>query len=70
MIVIRSPWELERLTVSGRVVAEILQAVKERLVPGVSTQELDELAHRHCLKKKCCRPLKGITGILTVCVFP
>ena len=70
MIVIRSPWELERLAVSGRVVAEILQAVKERLVPGVSTQELDELARRHCLKKKCCRLLKGITGILTVCVFP
>jgi methionyl aminopeptidase len=62
MIVIRSPWELERLTVSGRVVAEILQAVKERLVPGVSTQELDELAHRHCLKKKVLPAFKGYHG--------
>ena len=62
MIVIRSPWELERLTVSGRVVAEILQAVKERLVPGVSTQELDELAHRHCLKKKVQPAFKGYHG--------
>jgi methionyl aminopeptidase len=62
MIVIRSPWELERLTTSGRVVAEILQAVKERLVPGVSTQELDELAHRHCLKKKVLPAFKGYHG--------
>ena len=62
MIVIRSPWELKRLTVSGRVVAEILQAVKERLVPGVSTQELDELAHRHCLKKKVLPAFKGYHG--------
>lgn len=62
MIVIRSPWELERLTVSGRVVAEILQAVKERLVPGVSTQELDELALRHCLKKKVLPAFKGYHG--------
>jgi methionyl aminopeptidase len=62
MIVIRSPWELERLTVSGRVVAEILEAVKERLVPGVSTQELDELALRHCLKKKVLPAFKGYHG--------
>ncbi len=62
MIVIRSPWELERLAVSGRVVAEILQAVKERLVPGVSTQELDELALRHCLKKKVLPAFKGYHG--------
>ena len=62
MIVIRSPWELERLAVSGRVVAEILQAVKERLVPGVSTQELDELARRHCLKKKVLPAFKGYHG--------
>jgi methionyl aminopeptidase len=62
MIVIRSPWELERLAVSGRVVAEILQAVKERLVPGVSTQELDGLAHRYCLKKKVLPAFKGYHG--------
>jgi methionyl aminopeptidase len=62
MIVIRSPWELDRLTVSGRVVAEILQAVKERLEPGVTTQELDELAQRHCLKKKVKPAFKGYHG--------
>lgn len=62
MIVIRSPWELDRLTVSGRVVAEILQAVKERLKPGVTTQELDELAQRHCLKKKVKPAFKGYHG--------
>ncbi|RPH88750.1 MAG: M24 family metallopeptidase, partial [Desulfobacteraceae bacterium] len=62
MIVIRSPWELERLTVSGGVVAEILQALKERMAPGVSTQELDELALRHCLKRKVLPAFKGYHG--------
>jgi methionyl aminopeptidase len=62
MIVIRSPWELERLAVSGRVVAEILEVVKERLVPGVTTQELDELAIRHCIKKKVTPAFKGYHG--------
>lgn len=69
MIVIRTPWELERLTVSGRVVAEILLALKERLEPGLTTQELDELAQRHCRKKKLNRPLRGIMAIPTVYVF-
>jgi methionyl aminopeptidase len=51
------------------VVAEILQAVKDRLVPGVTTQELDELAQRHCLKKKVTPAFKGYHGFpYSLCV--
>ena len=52
MIVIRSPWELERLTVSGRVVAEILQAVKERLAPGVSYPRIGRVGAPALSEKK------------------
>jgi methionyl aminopeptidase len=46
MIQLKSPAELQRMRVAGRHVAEILLAMRERVRPGVTTGELNEIASR------------------------
>lgn len=48
---IKTPEEIENMRISGRYLAEILQIVAEATVPGVSTQELDDIAAAE-LKKR------------------
>ena len=43
---------------AGRIVAEVLALVEERLEPGISTAELDRLAERHI------RAAKGVPSFL------
>jgi methionyl aminopeptidase len=44
MIICKSPSELERMKAANQVVAEVLQALREAVRPGVTTGELDALA--------------------------
>lgn len=42
MIHLKTPAEIEMIGRGGRIIGELLQALPERVAPGVSTQELDE----------------------------
>lgn len=44
MIRIKSDSELKKMRQAGRIVAEVLERIRERAVPGVTTGELDALA--------------------------
>ncbi|MEW6186586.1 MAG: type I methionyl aminopeptidase [Thermodesulfobacteriota bacterium] len=69
MIFLKSPEEIEKMSASGKMVAEILAEIRERIQPGVSTQELDQLASRLCLKKKALPAFKGYHGFpFSLCV--
>jgi len=46
MIVLKSKDELARMREAGRIVAWAHEALKEKIAPGVTTAELDELADR------------------------
>lgn len=46
MIIIKTPEEIEILREGGRRLAAILNKVKEKVVPGVSTKDLDEYAFK------------------------
>ena len=52
MIQLKSAGELQRMRVAGRHVAEILLALRERVRPGVTTGELNELASREIRARK------------------
>ena len=43
---IETPEELERLKAAGRVVAQAIRAMRQRVAPGVSTAELDDIGAR------------------------
>lgn len=71
MIVLKSRGEIERMRASGRIVAEILELLKEKVVPGVTTAELDRLAEAECRKRKARPAFKGYGGFpYTVCASP
>ena len=44
MIIRKSPREIERIAAAGALVAETIAHVGERIVPGVTTEELDDVA--------------------------
>lgn len=46
MIIIKTPEEIEILREGGKRLATILYKVKEKIVPGISTEELDRCAHK------------------------
>src|SRR5574342_189786 len=58
-IVLKSPWELELLRRSNRLVAETLAALTPRVLPGVSTLELDRFAETYLLERGARPAFKG-----------
>ena len=50
------------MEVANRIVAEILEGVKEKVQPGIETRELDELAEELCRKHKVQPAFKGYRG--------
>jgi methionyl aminopeptidase len=62
MIFLKSPEEIEKMSASGKLVAEVLSEIRGRIKPGVTTQELDQLASRLSVKKKARPAFKGYRG--------
>lgn len=54
---------------AGRIVAVVLAALQERVRPGISTAELDELAHQIIIKHQAIPSFKGYRGFpASLCV--
>ncbi|HEV2890931.1 MAG TPA: type I methionyl aminopeptidase [Frankiaceae bacterium] len=47
----KTPDEIERMRRAGRAAAEVLQVVGAAVRPGITTDELDAIAHEECLKR-------------------
>ena len=59
------------MRVAGRIVAEILDLLRGRIVPGVTTAELDRFAENECRKRKARPAFKGYGGFpFTLCASP
>jgi methionyl aminopeptidase len=69
MILLKSLQEIAKMGVANRIVAEILEGVKEKVQPGIETRELDELAEELCRKHKVKPAFKGYRGYpRSICV--
>ena len=44
-ISIKTPEEIEKMRVAGRLAAEVLEMIEENVKPGLSTGELDRICH-------------------------
>ena len=62
MILIKGADEIAWMAEAGRIVAETFEAVREGIIPGVSTEELDRLAYDLILKKGGEPAFKGYRG--------
>jgi methionyl aminopeptidase len=47
----KTPEEIERMRRAGRAAAEVLQVVGAAVRPGITTDELDAIAHEECVKR-------------------
>lgn len=57
------------MEVANRIVAEVLEGIKERVAPGVETRELDELAEAMCRDRGVEPAFKGYRGYpRSVCI--
>src|SRR5690606_1429481 len=46
-VTIKTPAEIEKMRVAGRLAAEVLEMIGEHVRPGITTDELDRLCHDH-----------------------
>ena len=46
-VIIKTPEQIEKMRVAGRLAAEVLDLIGEYVKPGVSTQTLDDICHKH-----------------------
>lgn len=59
MISLKSPREIEIMRRANTIVAEVLQELKQRVAPGVTTLDLDAIAEEMTLKRKAIPAFKG-----------
>ena len=49
-VTIKTPDEIERMRLAGRLAAEVLDMIEPHVKPGVTTQELDQICHRYIVE--------------------
>ncbi|MCI5107571.1 MAG: type I methionyl aminopeptidase [Pseudomonadales bacterium] len=49
---IKTPEEIDKMRVAGRLAAEVLEMIGDYVKPGVSTGELDRICHDHIVNKQ------------------
>jgi methionyl aminopeptidase len=59
VISLKTPREIEIMRRANIIVAEVLQELKEKISPGITTLELDAVAEERTLKKKAIPAFKG-----------
>ncbi|WP_341936595.1 type I methionyl aminopeptidase [Marinimicrobium sp. C2-29] len=62
---IKTPEEIEKMRVAGRMAAEVLELIEPHVQPGVTTAELDRICHDHIVNVQ-----KGIPACLNYRGFP
>jgi methionyl aminopeptidase len=62
MVILKLPDEIEKLRTSNLIVAEILNALRERVRPGITTNELDSYCEELSRKKRVKPAFKGYRG--------
>lgn len=68
-IVLKSEREIEIMRRGGEIVSEVLAAIKERLRPGQTTKEIDEIAEATVTKLGATASFKGLYGFpASVCI--
>ncbi|HEY4485242.1 MAG TPA: type I methionyl aminopeptidase [Nitrospiria bacterium] len=68
MIILKSPEEIAKIEKAGRIVAEVLAVLRERVASGVTTADLDRIAEEAILRRGGRPAFKGYRGFpATLC---
>jgi methionyl aminopeptidase len=64
-VIIKTPEEIDKMRIAGRLAGEVLEMIGEHVVPGVTTDELDRICHEHIVNQQ-----KAIPAPLNYRGFP
>ncbi len=68
-VTVKTPDQIEKMRVAGRLAADVLQMLVAHVKPGVSTDELDRLAYEHIVNVQQAVPANvGYKGFPKPCV--
>jgi len=68
-IVLKSQRELELMQQGGRIVATVLAAIREKLRPGQTTEEIDQIAEQTVTRLGATASFKGLYGFpASICI--
>ena len=62
MVILKRPEQIEKARASNRIVAEVLQTLKDKIKPGLTTRDLDRIAETLVLKRGGKPAFKGYRG--------
>jgi len=62
MVILKQPDEIDKARASSRIVAEVLSVLREKVKPGVTTRELDQIAEGVTEKRGARPAFKGYRG--------
>ena len=51
-IIIKTPQEIEKMRIAGRLAAEVLEMIEPHVVPGITTDELDAICHDYIVNQQ------------------
>ncbi|WP_199609298.1 type I methionyl aminopeptidase [Flocculibacter collagenilyticus] len=51
-VIIKTPEEIEKMRVAGRLAAEVLEMIEPHIQPGVTTEQLDQICHDYITKEQ------------------
>jgi methionyl aminopeptidase len=55
-VIIKTPEEIEKMRVAGRLAAEVLDMIEPHVQPGITTEELNRICHDHIVKEQGATP--------------
>ena len=64
-VTIKTPEEIEKMRVAGRLAAEVLEMIDAHVKPGITTEELDRICHDYIVNEQ-----KAIPAPLNYKGFP
>lgn len=71
MIVRKTPEQIERMARAGRALTEVVEAIRVRIAPGVTTKDLDELAYEMITERGGKPSFLGYNGFpASICASP
>jgi methionyl aminopeptidase len=51
-VVLKTPQEIEKMRVAGKLAAEVLDMIEEHVRPGISTEELNTICHDYIIRQQ------------------
>ncbi len=71
MITLKTPEQLTKMRKAGRLLEQILKAIRAEIAPGVTTRKLDEMAERMIRDADAIPSFKGYNGFpASICASP